>query len=313
MSAPIPPSTRPPLTTRMVRFFGHGGGVAFYLLAAMLLVTAASSALFAHTASLRLHRDVGRMVLEDDSDLLDGVKWGIQATADALRQAEQAATPPADQPYIVVSTGERELWFKKGEEVLFHTQVATGSGKTLVREGGDSVYRFETPRGRLSVVSKEKDPVWAPPDWHYVEQARNRRAGLVRLERGQAISASDGSVITVSGNDVVRRWPNGTQTELGGHGEIVVDGRLVMPPLGTSPRRREGVLGTHRLNIGNGYALHGTNQPETIGRAVSHGCVRLRNEDIAKLYDMVPVGTPVYIYCPRRRPTPPAVIACAPR
>jgi lipoprotein-anchoring transpeptidase ErfK/SrfK len=33
-----------------------------------------------------------------------------------------------------------------------------------------------------------------------------------------------------------------------------------------------------------------------VGQAVSHGCVRLRNEDIAQLYTMVPVGTPVYIY-----------------
>jgi hypothetical protein len=260
----------------------------------MLLVTAGSTALFAHTASLRLHRDVGRMILEDDTELLEGVKWGIGATEEALRQAEQAATPPADQPYLVVSTGERELWYKKGDEILFHTQVATGSGKTLVREGGGSTWLFETPRGRLSVISKEKDPVWAPPDWHYVEQARNRGAGLVRLERGHSITASDGSVITVAGNTVVRIAPGGGQHVLSR--ESLVDGKLVVPPLGTSQRRYEGVLGTHRLNIGNGYALHGTNQPETIGRAVSHGCVRLRNQDIARLYETVPVGTPVYIY-----------------
>ncbi len=48
--------------------------------------------------------------------------------------------------------------------------------------------------------------------------------------------------------------------------------------------------------MGNGYALHGTNQPETVDRAVSHGCVRLRNEAVARLYAMVPVGTPVDIY-----------------
>jgi L,D-transpeptidase catalytic domain len=296
-AAPVPPS-RPPLTARMVRFFGHGGGVAFYLVGAMLLVTAASTALFAHTASLRLQRNVGRMVLEDDTDLLEGVRWSVDATADALRRAESASTPPADQPYIVVSTGERELWFKKGEDVLFHTQVATGSGKTLVRESGDSVWKFETPRGRLSVVSKEEDPVWAPPDWHYVEQARKRQAGLVRLERGQSLQASDGSVITVSGNDVVRRGPDGRETALSATDgrEILVDGKLVVPPLGTTQRRYEGVLGTRRLNLGNGYALHGTNQPDSIGRAVSHGCVRLRNADIEKLYDMVAVGTPVYIY-----------------
>jgi L,D-transpeptidase-like protein len=293
------PSSPPPLTTRVASFFGHGGGVAFYLIGAMLLVTAASSALFAHTASLRLQRNVGRMVLEDETDILEGVKWSLDATADALRQAEQAATPPADRPYIVVSTGERELWYKKGEDVLFHTQVATGSGKTLVREGGgDDVWKFETPRGRLSVISKEEDPVWAPPDWHYVEQARRRGAGLVRLERGQSLASSDGSVVTVSGNEVVRRSADGSQTTLSATDgrEIIVDGKLVVPPLGTTQRRYEGVLGTRRLNLGNGYALHGTNQPDSIGRAVSHGCVRLRNADIEKLYDMVTVGTPVYIY-----------------
>jgi hypothetical protein len=300
MTTPAPgPSTSSSLTKSIVGFFGHGGGVAFYLIGAMLLVTAASTALFAHTASLRLQRNVGRAVLEDDTDLLEGVKWSLDATADALRQAEQAATPPADQPYIVVSTGERELWYKKGEEVLFHTQVATGSGKTLVREGGgDEVWKFETPRGRLSVISKEEDPVWAPPDWHYVEQARKRGAGLVRLERGQSLTSSDGSVVTVAGNEVVKRSADGSQSTLSATDgrEIMVDGNLVVPPLGTTQRRYEGVLGTRRLNLGNGYALHGTNQPDSIGRAVSHGCVRLRNADIEKLYDMVTVGTPVYIY-----------------
>jgi hypothetical protein len=275
-------------TSRVVRFFGHGGGVAFYLIGGMFLFTAASSALFAHTAGLRLHRDVGRMVLEDNTDLLDGARWSVAATREALRQAEDAAATPADQPYLVVSTGERRLWYKKGEDVLFTTEVATGSGKTLAREGDGTVWRFETPRGRLSVLSKEQDPVWAPPDWHYVEQARKRKVGLVRLERGQSVHASDGSVITVSGNDVVRRHRDGR--------EIVVDGKVVVPPLGTTQRRYEGVLGTHRLNLGNGYALHGTNRPETIGQAVSHGCIRLRNEDIARLYETVPVGAPVYIY-----------------
>jgi lipoprotein-anchoring transpeptidase ErfK/SrfK len=48
--------------------------------------------------------------------------------------------------------------------------------------------------------------------------------------------------------------------------------------------------------MGDGYALHGTDKPESIGRSVSHGCVRLRNEDIETLYQMVAVGTPVFIY-----------------
>ena len=289
---------RVPLSQRVVRFFGHGGGAAFSLIGGMLLLTALSSALFADTVKWRLHRDVDLLVLEDNQDILDAIQAGVADTEGALKKAEQSATLTRDTPYLVVSTGERKLWYQRGEEVLFATEVATGSGKTLVKEGGGSTWRFETPRGRLSVVSKEKDPVWAPPDWHYVEQARKRRMGLVRLERGQSMRTADGSVLTVSGNEVVRRHADGREHVLAATDgrEIVVDGKVVVPPLGTSQRRYEGVLGTYRLNIGNGYALHGTNRPETIGQAVSHGCVRLRNEDIERLYGMVAVGTPVYIY-----------------
>jgi L,D-transpeptidase ErfK/SrfK len=44
-----------------------------------------------------------------------------------------------------------------------------------------------------------------------------------------------------------------------------------------------------------GYAIHGTNKPYSIGRRDSHGCIRLLPEDIAFLYDAVPVGTPVTV------------------
>ncbi len=286
-----------PLTHRVARFFGHGGGVAYYLIGGMLALTAVSSALAAHVFGLKLRRDVARLVLEDERDVMGALQWGLAATDQATLQAQRGAVP-LDQPYVVVSTGERRLWYKKGDEVLFTAPVATGSGKSLVKEGGGDVWLFETPRGRLSVISKEENPVWSPPDWHYVEQARKRKAGLVRLERGESIPTADGSVITVAGDEVVRRSPSGEEiplTATDGH-EIVVDGRLVVPPLGTSQRRYQGILGKYRLNLGNGYALHGTNDPASIGQAVSHGCVRLRDEDIAALYERVTVGTPVYIY-----------------
>lgn len=41
--------------------------------------------------------------------------------------------------------------------------------------------------------------------------------------------------------------------------------------------------------------IHGTNQEGLIGQPVSHGCVRMRNEDVIKLFEMVTVGTPVEI------------------
>jgi hypothetical protein len=264
----------------------------------MLALTAASTTLLVHTADVRLRRDVARLVLEDRLEVLDSARWRVAASGRMLRDAEGAPEPPHDRPYLVISLGERHLWFKQHGAILFSTQVATGSGKTLVKEAGASVWKFETPRGRLVVQSKEEAPVWVPPDWHYVEQSRKRGLKLARLTSGQPLVGADGSIITVEGTEVVRALPDGGRRVLQATDgrEIVLDGRLLVPPLGTSPRRYKGVLGTHRLNMGNGYAMHGTNQPETVGRAVSHGCVRLRNEDIAKLYTMVSVGTPVYIY-----------------
>ena len=41
--------------------------------------------------------------------------------------------------------------------------------------------------------------------------------------------------------------------------------------------------------------IHGTNTPELLGQAVSHGCVRVANEAILRLRDLVPVGTPIEI------------------
>lgn len=51
-----------------------------------------------------------------------------------------------------------------------------------------------------------------------------------------------------------------------------------------------------RLSIPwGGYGIHGTNNPSSIGKAVSHGCVRMYNRDVIEVYDMVPIGTPVNI------------------
>jgi L,D-transpeptidase ErfK/SrfK len=44
-----------------------------------------------------------------------------------------------------------------------------------------------------------------------------------------------------------------------------------------------------------GYGIHGTNNPSSIGKAVSHGCVRMYNKDVIKIYDLTPIGTPVNI------------------
>jgi lipoprotein-anchoring transpeptidase ErfK/SrfK len=55
-------------------------------------------------------------------------------------------------------------------------------------------------------------------------------------------------------------------------------------------------LGARALYLGDTvYRIHGTNQPRTIGHAVSSGCFRLVNRDVIDLYDRVPVGTKVVV------------------
>jgi lipoprotein-anchoring transpeptidase ErfK/SrfK len=285
----------------VLRFFRSGGWLAWGLIGAVLLLMAASSAQFARTALVRHERDVSRMVFNDNLQLLDEVKKSSGALDDSLATvaAGADAATPTNSPYIVVSIEDHRIWYKLRDSVLFTAQVATGSGKVLESGSAGSQWKFETPRGRLVVQAKEEDPAWIPPDWHFVEQARKRGLGIVRLNRGQSIPAGDGSEITVSGSDIVRRYADGREVPVGegkeGH-EIIAGGNLLIPPFGTNQRKYKGVLGTHRLVLGDGYALHGTDKPESIGRSVSHGCVRLRNEDIATLYGMVEVGTPVYIY-----------------
>lgn len=55
-------------------------------------------------------------------------------------------------------------------------------------------------------------------------------------------------------------------------------------------------LGARALYLGSSlYRIHGTNEPETIGRAVSSGCIRMRNEDVVDLYGRVKVGSRVVV------------------
>ncbi len=59
-----------------------------------------------------------------------------------------------------------------------------------------------------------------------------------------------------------------------------------------------GMLGTRWMGLsipGGNYGIHGTNNPLSIGGYVSHGCVRMYNQDVEELFSMVSIGTPVEI------------------
>ncbi len=263
------------------------------------------AALLALALSLVTRRDLvarnaARMAFERNDAEIEVVQRDASAGTDSLRALLDSLpdVPSPDRPVIVVSIAENRVWYKLRDSVLFTARVATGSGKELVLQDGKQVVRFETPRGKFTVQRRDSAPAWVPPDWHYAEQANKKKLGLVQLVRGKPLLLADGSRITVVGNDVVRQGADGESQPLTASDgrEIVADGKVVIPPLGTNQRKYPEVLGSFRLYLGDGYALHGTNAPSSIGRAVSHGCVRLRNQDIAALYQMTDLGTPVYIY-----------------
>jgi lipoprotein-anchoring transpeptidase ErfK/SrfK len=95
-------------------------------------------------------------------------------------------------------------------------------------------------------------------------------------------------------------------------GAVYVDGKYVEPAWeapasirrdysklpevipGGSPQNPMGVAAL-TLSGGGQYAIHGTNQPNLIGRFVSHGCIRMYNADISDLFSRVKVGTPVVV------------------
>jgi lipoprotein-anchoring transpeptidase ErfK/SrfK len=268
------------------------------MVACIVVLAISGGTLFWLATNTRHQREVTRAVYTENVLLLDEMRRTAGATDDSL---EAAVSAPIDsvgnRPFIVISIADHRLWYRQRDQVIFTTRVATGSGKVLAT-GGSKKWKFETPRGRLVVLNKESDPTWTPPDWHYVEVAHKKKARVQQLTRTAGIPLKDSSVIAVNGTEVVRRYPDGHEVALeGGEGrELVLDGKVIVPPFGTNQRRFAGVVGTHRLNLGDGYGLHGTDVPSSIGTSVSHGCVRLRNEDIETLYRMVPIGTPVYIY-----------------
>src|SRR6266480_3475393 len=258
----------------VARIFSYGGKTVWMLITGFVVAAILSVTLLTKTAELRYQRDVSRMVYNDNLDVLNAVKAKLGMTGDSLKALlDESPAEAANMPYIVVSMADHRLWYKQGKAILFDAPVATGSGKELVG-GTNGQWRFETPRGRLTVKGKDEDPAWVPPDWHYVEQAHKRGLGIVHLDPGEAIATGDG-VVTTKGGEVVKRYNNGSTVSLGGGvegKEIVVNGNIVIPPYGTTARRYLGVLGTRRLELGDGYGIHGTDHPETIGQSVSHGC-----------------------------------------
>jgi lipoprotein-anchoring transpeptidase ErfK/SrfK len=103
------------------------------------------------------------------------------------------------------------------------------------------------------------------------------------------VDLSDRRLYLLDGNTVVRGFPVGigkmlTRTP---SGEYTIINKQANPG---------GPFGALWMGLSKPhYGIHGTNDPSSIGREVSHGCIRMQNSDVLELSKLVPVGTRVTI------------------
>jgi lipoprotein-anchoring transpeptidase ErfK/SrfK len=248
------------------------------LLLGVLLAAGLFVATSAFAVDARLDRRVAEMVYSRDQRSLAFVRQkeaeltrGYASREQQLARREEELAP-ANRPYLVVSLAERRVLYIQGQDTIFRAPVAIGSGKTIVIDGVTK--RFQTPRGRMAITSKELDPVWVPPNWHYVEVARRNGMGVIDM--------SNASPNALAG------YPAGAVPMRGGN--------VIIPPWGSPQRQYRGKLGAAKLEMYDGYYFHGTDNEASVGDNASHGCLRMLRDDILWMYNHVPVGTPVYIY-----------------
>jgi lipoprotein-anchoring transpeptidase ErfK/SrfK len=80
-------------------------------------------------------------------------------------------------------------------------------------------------------------------------------------------------------------------------GSKTPDGKFIISEKVRDPNgSSNGVFGSRGMTLSDTrYGIHGTDEPNSIGKDESHGCVRMKKEDIEELFDLVPKGTPVTI------------------
>jgi hypothetical protein len=219
----------------------------------------------------------------------------FSSTRDSLEWARYKAIAARAKGYrVVVSLQDRMVFAIAGDDTVLRAVAAVAKGNTL--EYGNKKWKFDTPRGPRTVLSKEADPIWQPPDWLYAETALEHDLVLGPTITRRGIKLKDGRTLTVRDSVVGLIGTDGLFAAMPIDEHIVFYDTLYIPPLGTKNRKIDGELGKYRLNLGEGYLLHGTPHKTTIGLADTHGCIRLADEDIQWLYENVPVGTKVYIY-----------------
>lgn len=119
------------------------------------------------------------------------------------------------------------------------------------------------------------------------------------------VSTGNRQLFYVLGNNQAIRYPVGVgKAGMAWHGRAYVAAKHIRPAWSRIPGRTptypggspQNPMGAAAMGLDRGnYAIHGTNDPSSIGGYVSHGCIRMHNADIMDLYSRTPIGTEVHV------------------
>ncbi len=167
---------------------------------------------------------------------------------------------------------------------------------------------LRTLQARYKTLSKQLALLTPNQPYILVDTARNRlyvkRQDEIVLD---AIASTGSGTILDKPGEGNNQWIFDTP-----RGEFLVQSRITHPtwikpdwafveegldvPKNAAERAEPGVLGDYALGFGKGYFIHGTLYTRLLGKNVTHGCIRLNDNDLKGVYKLARVGTPIMIF-----------------
>lgn len=181
-------------------------------------------------------------------------------------------------------------WVKIHKERRGRDVDTKKSGKALLGalRSGKRVAKLEIKQPKPEVTAKSFDQVLLLRQSEYTLYFYQRVGGKLKITHEWPVAVGTGGYPTPTGEWTVtelRYMPTWVNPAPDGWGASMP---AMIPPGPSNP------LGLRAINWdASGIRFHGTSDTGSIGTAASHGCVRMYNEDVIELYDMVEVGTPI--------------------
>jgi len=189
---------------------------------------------------------------------------------------------------------ERQVW-DLNVAIIF-SALETQQTKMYIIESGDTLKKIAQQFGTTIELIKRRN---------HLETSRIKPGQKLSVWLGSltiTIDKSDNRLTLKNGDEIVKVYPVSTgKNDSSPVGQFTIKHRYADPVwfhkgVVVEAKSPKNYLGTRWLGFDlPKYGIHGTIEPELIGQQVSGGCIRMRNEDVQELYDMIPLGTVVTI------------------